>query len=64
MFSSRITHNIPFNEEAVMRIMYRPTEGSSFLKPEEINQKSSTGNDYSQKRPGVDYKSFGEKINF
>lgn len=62
MIQNRATHGIPFNEGAIAGIMYKDNGVSSFLKPEEIIQKSSTGKNYAQKRPGINYKSFGKKI--
>lgn len=63
MFQNRLTRDIPYNESAVAKVIYGNgvSEASSFVKPEEITQKSSTGKDYSEKRPGVNYKSFGKK---
>lgn len=64
MMQNRATHGIPFNEAAIANIMYNNNNVSSFLKPEDMSQKSNTGKNYAQKRPNVDYKSFGEKIRF
>lgn len=61
MIQNRATQKIPINEASIANIMYNSSV-SSFLKPEEILQKSSTGKKYAQRRPGVNYKSFGKKI--
>lgn len=62
MIQNRATQGIPINEASIANIMYNNSSASSFLKPEEIAQKSSTGKNYAQKRPGINYKSFGRKI--
>ena len=64
MMQNRVTHDIPFNEAAIANIMYKNNNVSSFLKPEDMSQQSNTGKNYAQKRPNVDYTSFGKKIKF
>ena len=65
MLQNRCTQNIPINTSSIFNVMYPQDKVSVFLSPDEINQKTSTSNerDYSKRIPGVDYRSFGEKIN-
>ena len=65
MLLNRVTHNIPFNEASIAKVMYGESCSGPFVSVDEINQKTSSADkiDYSKKIPGVDYRSFGEKIN-
>lgn len=66
MFNNRLTTNIPYNENAIANVLYGNgiSAPSSFVQPKEITQKSSTGKDYSKRKPDIDYKSFGKRIKF
>lgn len=59
MFQNRATQNIPFNEKDIANVIYSEKVSSPFVSMKEIEQKSSTGKNYSEKCPGVNYKSFG-----
>lgn len=66
MLLNRYTQNIPINESNIANVMYGPSvkENGPFISADEIHQKTSIlGNrNYNTRRPGVNYKSFGEKI--
>ncbi|MBO5387978.1 MAG: hypothetical protein J6A59_07560 [Lachnospiraceae bacterium] len=63
MFQNRATQNIPFNEADISRVVYNENYRGIFLDIREVeNTTSSTHKDYTKKRPGINYKSFGSKI--
>ena len=64
MLLNRYTQNIPINESNITNMMYGPSvrENRPFVSADEIHQKTSFTKDYSKRIPGVNYKSFGKKI--
>lgn len=62
MFQNRDTQNIPFNEADINRVIYNENYRGTFLDVRDLENSSSTHKNYMEKRPGIDYKSFGSKI--